>query len=34
MADGLAQEIQHPEVEIILLDFAVAYFEVVEKGND
>lgn len=34
VADRLAQEVQHPQVEIVLLDFPVAYLEVVEKRDD
>lgn len=34
VADRLAQEVQHPQIEIVLLDFPVAYLEVVEKRDD
>lgn len=34
MADNLAQKVQHSEVKIVFFDLSIAYFEVMEKGND
>ena len=34
VANGLAEEVEHAEVKVIFLDFAVADLEVVEKGDD
>lgn len=34
MANGLAQEVEHPEIQIILLDLPIPDLEIVEKRND
>lgn len=34
MANGLAQEIEHPEIQIILLDLSIPNLEIVEERND
>ena len=34
VADGLAQKVQHPQVEVILLDLSIADLEVVEERYD
>ena len=33
MANDLAKEVEHSQVQVILFYFAVAYFEVVEERN-
>jgi hypothetical protein len=31
---GLAEEVQHPQIEVVLLDFSIADLEIVEEGYD
>ena len=34
MADGLAQKVEHSEVEVVLFDLSISDFEVVKEWND
>lgn len=34
MADSLTQEVQHPQIEVILLDLSIADLEIVEERYD
>jgi hypothetical protein len=34
VANGLTEEVEHSQVEVVFLDFTIPDFEVVEKRND